>query len=190
MKRFMASLTFMLLFVVSAESRGDTYKVDPVHSSTVFRIQHANLGYVWGRINDPGGTFVLDAADPAKSTFNLELQVANVDTHNDKRDAHLKSPDFFNAKQYPTITFKSKSVKAGVAANMLEVTGDLTLHGVTRSVTIPVELTGKGEFPPGSQRAGVEATFTVKRSEFDMKNMVGPVGDEVRLIVALEGVKQ
>ena len=190
MKRFASFLSVVVLLMLSAQSRGDTYKVDPVHSATVFRIQHANLGYVWGRINDPSGTFSLDAADPTKSTFNLELQVANVDTHNDKRDAHLKSPDFFNAKQYPTITFKSKSVKAGSAANMLEVTGDLTMHGVTKSVMISVELTGKGEFPPGTQRAGVEATFTVKRSEFDMTKMVGPVGDEVRLVVALEGVKQ
>jgi polyisoprenoid-binding protein YceI len=191
MRHFARLLSVVALLVLAAQSRAaDTYKVDPVHSATMFRIQHANLGYVWGRINDPGGTFLLDAADPTKSVFNLELQVANVDTHNDKRDAHLKSPDFFNAKQYPTITFKSKSAKAGASANMLEVTGDLTMHGVTRSVTIAVELTGKGEFPPGTQRAGVEATFTVKRTDFDMKNMVGPVGDEVRLIVALEGVKQ
>ena len=191
MKRFLtAPIALVVLMVLSAQSRGDTYKVDPVHSFTVFRIEHANLGHVWGRINDPSGTFSLDAADPTKSTFNLELQVANVDTHNDKRDAHLKSPDFFNAKQYPTITFKSKSVKAGSAANMLEVTGDLTMHGVTKSAIISVELTGKGEFPPGTQRAGVEATFTVKRTDFDMKNMVGAVADEVRLIVALEGVKQ
>ena len=189
MKRFAPLLSLVLLLAFAAVTRADTFKVDPVHSSTVFRIQHANLGYVWGRINDPAGTFVLDA-DPTKSTFNVELQVANVDTHNDKRDAHLKSPDFFNARQYPSITFKSTAVKQGANANTLEVTGDLTLHGVTRSVTIPVELTGKGEFPPGMQRAGLEATFTVKRTEFEMKNMVGPVGDEVRLTVALEGVKQ
>jgi polyisoprenoid-binding protein YceI len=191
MRHLARLLSVAALLVLAGQSRAaDTYKVDPVHSFAVFRIEHANLGHVWGRINDPGGTFTLDAADPTKSTFNLELQVANVDTHNDKRDAHLKSPDFFNAKQYPTITFKSKSAKAGAAANMLEVTGDLTMHGVTKSVTIPVELAGKGEFPPGTQRAGIEATLTVKRTDFDMKNMVGPVGDEVRLVVALEGVKQ
>src|SRR3954471_2674673 len=119
MRHFARLLSVAALLVLAAQSRAaDTYKVDPVHSATVFRIQHANLGYVWGRINDPGGTFALDAADPTKSVFSLELQVANVDTHNDKRDAHLKSPDFFNAKQYPTITFKSKSAKAGASANM------------------------------------------------------------------------
>ncbi len=145
---------------------------------------------MWGRFNDPAGSYTLDSADPTRSTFNVQLQAANVDTHNDKRDAHLKSPDFFNAKQYPTITFKSTAVKQGANANTLDVTGDLTLHGVTKSVTIPVDLTGKGQFPPGTERAGVEATFAIKRTDFDIKNMVGPVGDEVRLVVALEAVKQ
>ncbi|MDB5323932.1 MAG: hypothetical protein JWN40_5563 [Phycisphaerales bacterium] len=192
MKRFAPLLSFtILLAAFAAQSRAaDNYKVDPVHSAAVFRIHHANIGYVWGRINDPAGTFTLDDADPPKSNFNIELQVANVDTHNDKRDGHLKSPDFFNAKQYPTITFKSTAVKQSPSAKVLDVTGDLTLHGVTKSITIPVELTGKGEFPPGTQRAGIEATFTIKRSDFDMKNMLGAVGDEVRLTIALEGVKQ
>ena len=191
MKRFASFLSLTILLAgAAAQSRAaDTYKVDPVHSAAVFRIHHANIGYVWGRINDPAGTYALDDADPTKSSFNIELQVGNVDTHNDKRDAHLKSPDFFNAKQYSTITFKSTAVKKG-AGNTLDVTGDLTLHGVTKSITLPVELTGKGQFPPGTQRAGVEATFSIKRSDFDMKNMLGAVGDEVRLTVALEGVKQ
>ena len=193
MKRFLtASIALVVLVVLSAQSRGDNYKVDPVHSATVFRIQHANLGYVWGRINDPGGTFTLDAGDPTKSTFSLELQVANVDTHNDKRDAHLKSPDFFNAKQYPTITFKSTAVKKSAQANAFEVTGDLTLHGVTKSITVPVELLGKGEFPPRTPRAAVETVFTIKMSEFDVKGipgMPGAVGDELRLIFAAEGGK-
>ena len=191
MKRFAPLVSFIALLAIAAQSRAaDNYKVDPVHSAAVFRIQHANIGYVWGRFNDPAGTFTLDLADPPKSTFNIQLQVANVDTHNDKRDAHLKSPDFFNAKQYPTITFKSTAVKQSPSAKVLDVTGDLTLHGVTKSVTIPVELTGTGQFPPGTERAGVEATFTIKRTDFDIKNMVGPAGDEVRLTIALEGVKQ
>jgi polyisoprenoid-binding protein YceI len=192
MKRFAPFLSFTILLACAAlQSRAaDTYKVDPVHSSAIFRIQHANIGYVWGRINDPAGGYTLDPADPTRSTFNVELQVNNVDTHNDKRDAHLKSPDFFNAKQFPTVTFKSTAVKKGASDKVLDVTGDLTLHGVTKSVTIPVELTGQGQFPPGTQRAGVEATFTIKRTDFGMDKMVGMVGDEVRLVIALEAVKQ
>jgi polyisoprenoid-binding protein YceI len=167
----------------------ETYKADPVHSFALFRAHHAGIGYVWGRFNDPGGTFVLDD-DPAKCTFSAEIQAANVDTHNAQRDGHLKSPDFFNAKQYPTITFKSTSAKKGDAPKTLLVTGNLTMHGVTKPITIPVELTGKGQFPPGTQRAGVEATFVVKLSDFEIKGLPGAVGDEIKVIVALEGVKQ
>src|SRR6185436_16496600 len=113
----------------------------------------------------------------------------NVDTGNAQRDGHLKSPDFFNAKQYPTITFKSTSVKAGESPTTLAVTGDLTMHGVKKSITIPVELTGNGEFPPGVKRAGVEATLTVKLTDFEIKGMPGALSDEVKVIVSLEGMK-
>jgi len=178
---------FTAMVAVQANA-ADTFKADPVHSAVVFSAHHANSGYVWGRFNDPSGTFTLDD-DAAKDSFTVEIPVANIDTHNDKRDAHLKSPDWFNAKQYPTIAFKSTSVQK-TNDTTLQVTGDLTLHGVTKSVTVPVELTGRGEFPAGTQRAGIQATFTVKTSDFDIKGMPGAVGDEIKVIVALEGVKQ
>lgn len=191
----MNKLSLLVLLAVSlalaAPARAaDTYKADPVHSFTLFRAHHAGAGYVWGRFNDPAGTFALDDADPAKSTFTVEIPVANVDTHNAQRDGHLKSPDFFNAKQYPTITFKSTAVKKGDSPNTVSVTGNLTMHGVTKPITVPVELTGKGQFPPGVQRAGVEATFVVKMSEFQIKGLPGVVSDEIKVVVALEGVKQ
>jgi polyisoprenoid-binding protein YceI len=178
----------VLLALVVQVRAGDTYKVDPVHSSIIFRIKHMNISNVFGRFNEPTGTFVIDDADPTKTTLNFEIQAANVDTHNAQRDTHLKGPDFFNAKQFPTITFKSTAVKKG-EGNMLDVTGDLALHGVTRSITVPVEITGQGDFA-GSHRVGLETTLTIKRSEYDMKNMVGPVGDDVRLNIAFEGAKQ
>jgi polyisoprenoid-binding protein YceI len=189
MTRFAAPVAVALLVVSTWARAGDTYKADPVHSAVVFRAHHAGIGYVWGRFNDPSGTLVLDEADPMKSTFAVEIPVANVDTHNDKRDAHLKSPDFFNAKQYPTIKFQSTAVKKG-EGNVLQVTGNLTMHGVTKPITVPVELTGKGQFPPGTARAGVEATFVVKMSDFEIKGLPGAVGDEIKVVVAMEGVKQ
>ncbi len=189
----MLSLTAILAIGALAQA-ADTYTVDPVHSSAVFRVHHANVGYVWGRFNDPSGSFSIDESDLTKSTFSVEIAVANVDTHNEKRDAHLKSPDFFNAKQYPTITFKSTAVKKSPNTsvqegnrNVLDVTGDLTIHGVTKSVTVPVEYVGKGQFPPGTPRAGIEATFNLKMSDFKFKGMPGMIGDEVRVIVAMEG---
>ena len=187
MKRFAALALSLLSFTVGALA-ADNYKVDAVHSSSIFRIKHANTAYFYGRFTDPTGTFALDEADPTKSSFAVELAVEKVDTGNDKRDAHLKSPDFFNAKQYPTITFKSTSVKK--EGDKLAVSGNLTMHGVSKPVTAMVEMTGKGQFPPGTQRAGVEATMTVKMTEFEMKGMPGALSDDVKIVVSLEGVKQ
>jgi polyisoprenoid-binding protein YceI len=189
MNRFaLSALTLVALLGAAAQSRAaDTYKVDPVHSSVVFRVTHAGIGAVYGRFNDYGGSFALDDADASKSTFAFEIQVNGVDTRVEKRDAHLKSPDFFNAKQYPTITFKSTAVKKSDKPNTLEVAGDLTMHGTTKSVTVPVEIIGKGNFM-GAPRVGIESVFTVKMSDFGFKGNPG-VGDEVKLFVALEGAK-
>lgn len=184
-----AGVLYSTVVMAVGPGPAETYKVDPVHSTVLFRAKHVGASYVWGRFNDPSGTFVLDQADPTRSSFSGEIPVANVDTHNEKRDAHLKSPDFFNAKQYPTITFKSTSAKKG-EGNVLHVTGNLQMHGVTRSVTVPVELTGTGELPPGTKRAGLEATFVVKLSDFEIKGLPGAVSDEIKIIIAVEGVKQ
>jgi polyisoprenoid-binding protein YceI len=187
MKRFALLLSFTILLAFAAQSRAETYKVDPVHSSAVFRIQHANIGYVWGRFNDPAGTFTLDLADPPKSSFNIELQVANVDTHNDKRDGHLKSPDFFNAKQFPTLTFKSTKIEG--SGDVYKVTGDLTLHGVTKPITVEFKKGPDGKGQKGEVRGGGETRFTIKRSDYGMTFMTGPLGDDVNIILSLEGVK-
>ena len=182
-------LAVMVLAFGSEALAAENYRVDPVHSSAVFRIKHANLVPFWGRFNEPAGAFTLDEADPSKSTFTVEIAVDKVSTGNDRRDNHLKSPDFFNAKQYPKITFKSTSVKKGEGENILDVSGDLTMHGVTKPITVKVELAGKGQFN-GKPIAGVEATFTVKMSDHEIKGMPGALSDEVKVIVALEGGKQ
>ena len=169
-------------------ARADNYKVDPVHSFAVFSIHHFNAGNVWGRFNEPGGQFTLDNSDPTKDAFTVEIKVANLDTANAKRDSDLKGPDWFNVRQFPTMMFKSTSVAKG-EGNNLNVTGNLTIHGVTKTVTIPVEVTGMAQTPLGF-RAGIQATVTIKRSDFGMKGMPGGVGDDVRIIVAIEGTKQ
>src|SRR3954447_21767447 len=158
--------------ILSPSANADAYKVDPVHSFALFSIHHFNAGNVWGRFNEPAGSFTLDP-DPAKAAFNVELKVANLDTANARRDTDLKGPDWFNARQFPTITFKSTAVKKGEGAqgNRLEVTGDLTIRGVTKSVVVPVEVTGTAADPFGKTRAGIEATVTIKRADFGMKAM-------------------
>ena len=150
----------------------ETYQADPVHSSVVFRVKHMNTSYFWGRFNDLSGTFSLDSADPAKSKLQFQVKAASVDTGNAKRDQHLKSPDFFNAAENPKLTFKSKEVKAG-SAGKWSVTGDLTIHGVTKPLTCDVEMVGTADSPQMGARAGFETTFTIKREDFGMKNMIG-----------------
>lgn len=167
---------------------GDTYKVDPVHSSTVFRVGHAGIGTIYGTFNEAKGQFTLDKNDASKSSFDVAIVANSVNTHVEKRDAHLKSPDFLNVKQYPLITFKSTSVKK-VGDGKLEVTGDLTLHGVTKQVMLPVDIVGVGQFPPGTARAGVETTFTVKQSDYEIKGVPGATSDEIKLMVAFEGTR-
>ena len=185
MNRFITTALFVAC-VSSAAFAADALKVDPVHSSFVFKVNHANIGHIWGKFSEFGGTISIDDSDLTKSTFDITVNPASVDTGNKKRDEHLQTPDYFNVKEYPTVTFKSTSVKK-VSDNRMEVTGDLTLHGVTQSITVPVEILGKGEFPKGNGRIGIEATFSVKMSEYKIKGDPKSVGDEIFLVASLEG---
>jgi polyisoprenoid-binding protein YceI len=178
-----------LMGMASLARAAETYKVDPVHSSCLFRAKHFNAGYFYGRFNEITGTIVVDEANPAKSSAEIQVKVESIDTNDAKRDQHLKSPDFFNAKQFPTITFKSKQVKKS-GKDTYEMTGDLNLHGVTRSVTAKVTRTGEGKDPFGKFRIGFETVFTIKRSDFGMKFMLGPISDEIQLIISVEGLRQ
>lgn len=166
----------------------DTYAVDAVHSAVVFRALHMGASHAWGRFNELSGTFSLDEADPARSVLDFQVKTASIDTGNPARDKHLRSTDFFNAIQYPTITFKSKSVaKVGEA---YEVTGELTLHGMTRPLKVKVVPVGAGKGPMGAAIRGIDASFFVKQSEFGMTKMVGPIGDDVWVNVSIEGTKK
>lgn len=186
--RFSIVLAFMTLGVVGLAQAADTYTADPVHSSVVFRIKHMDVAHVWGRFNGLKGEFALDEGAPESSSLQFQVEAKNVDTGNAKRDEHLRSPDFFNAAQFPAITFKSTAVKK--AGDRYEVTGDLTLLGVTKSITVSVDKTGQADTKQMGPRMGFETTFTIKRSDFGMNKMMGAVGDEVKLIVAVEGGKK
>lgn len=185
--RHMLAVVFVVVASSSLALAADTYKVDPVHSTVIFKVGHFEVSNFQGRFNEPTGTVAIDPGDPSKSSFNIEIQADKVDTANAKRDGHLKSPDFFDVKQFPTITFKSTAVKG--SGDKLEVIGDLTLHGVTKSITVPVTRVGEKDTGKMGYRTGWEATFNLKRSDYGMTTMVGPVADEVQLTVSLEAVK-
>lgn len=166
----------------------ESFKIDPVHSKALFRVQHLGAGQFYGRFNEVTGTIAFDSTGDAGPDLDVSVAIASVDTGNEKLDGHLKSPDFFNAKEHPTMTFKSKSSKK-VKDRIYEISGDLSIHGVTKPLTTQVEWTGTAEKAMG-KRCGFEAVFTIKRSDFSIKYMLenGGLGDDVRVIVSLEGV--
>jgi polyisoprenoid-binding protein YceI len=186
-RRILSAVALSLVPWLAAGRSGqaaDTYKADTTHSSTVFRVKHMNASYSWGRFNDLTGSFAIDEANPTESRFEFQVKADSVDTADAKRDQHLKSPDFFNVVQFPTITFKSQSVtKTG---NAYEVTGDLTLHGVTKPITLKIVPTGKSKNQMGAPIIGIESSFNIKRSDFGMSKMVGPIGDDVWVNVSVE----
>ena len=182
-------LVTFLSFLSAAAHAADTYQVDPVHSSMLFKIRHLNVADFYGFFDDVSGTVSLDPANAAGSSLNLEVKTDSIDTRNPKRNQDLKGPDFFNVKQFPTITFKSTKVE-NAGADAYRVTGNLTLRGVTKPLALEFKKTGEGKGMKDEYRAGGEAQFTIKRSDFGMSYMQGVLGDEVTLIISLEGIKK
>lgn len=167
----------------------DTYKIDPVHSEVSFKVRHA-LAKVSGRFAKFSGTVKVDIADISKSSVEVSIEAASINTDNEGRDKHLKGADFFDVEKFPTITFKSTSVKE-VAKGKLEVTGTLTMHGVTKTITFPI--TNAGTQPgmkPGTVLAGfVDGALTLNRSEYGVKYGIPLVGDEVAISLNIEAGK-
>lgn len=174
----------------AASAEALTYVIDGVHSSVLFRIEHMGVGQNWGRFNDISGSIDYDPENPASSSIQVEVDAASVDTANEKRDGHLKSGDFFSVKEFPTIAFESTKVEG--RGDDLKVTGNLTLHGVTKPVTAAVTHVAHGTDPGGNAMVGLEARFGIKRSEFGMSYGIenGGAGDQVDLIVSFEAKHQ
>lgn len=183
----------LLALPVLAAAAPVTYKVDPDHSGVGFTVRHF-VTNVPGRFKDFDGTIKYDKQNPAASSVEFTIQTASIDTANTDRDGHLKSADFFDVEKFPTMSFTSTGVKAQ-DADTLEVTGDLTIHGVTKKVTIPVEVLGTMPMPKG-EKAGFETSFTVNRKDYGIVwNRVldagGTIlGDDVKISVAVEADKQ
>lgn len=176
------------LCAMALSAQAQTYRVDPVHASVVFRVKHLETSYFYGLFKQVEGEFTI-SDDPSKVSVDITVQAGSVDTNNPGRDKHVKGPDFFSVGEFPTITFKSTKVAKGEDGK-LAVTGNLTLHGQTKEITVQVEVTGQGTDMKGREIAGAETTFTVKRSDFGMTKLIPAVGDEIKLMVAVEGVKK
>jgi polyisoprenoid-binding protein YceI len=164
------------------------FEIDSAHSSVQFSVSHLGMTRIAGRFDQLQGDFRYDPAHIEKSSARMTVQAGSIDTDHDKRDASLRSDDFFDAAHFPTIRFESKSVNGNDSAFAL--VGDLALLGVSRPVTFRVSKTGEGRDPWGGYRAGFEATTTLKRSDFGMRYMLGPVGDEVTVTIEIEGIRK
>jgi len=164
------------------------YAIDEAHTSLTFKASHLGLSWTHGRFDEVTGNFEFDETGPEEASFKLVAKIDSIDTNNKKRDEHLRSPDFFNAKQFPALTFVSKSVKA--VKGGWEVTGDLTMHGVTKPVTFVLTGGKAAEFPKGTKRIGFSTDFKLKRSDFGMDKMLEAIGDEVHVSISFEGTSK
>jgi polyisoprenoid-binding protein YceI len=181
------------LAMASPALAADTYQFDKSHTTVGFQVRHI-FTMLGGKFQDFSGTIKVDRARPESSSVEFTVQVASISTNEPKRDEHLKSPDFFDVANHPTITFKSTAVKPA-GNNVYQVTGNLTLRGVTKSITIPVTLLGEGKDPWGNEKIGFETSTTLDRKDYginwnktlDQGGVL--VGDEVKVQVSVEANK-
>jgi polyisoprenoid-binding protein YceI len=175
----------------AAVDEAPRFAIDTGHSTVMFKVQHLGLSNFYGVFNEFAGEVVHDESDPANSSIELVVQAESVDSRSGDRDKHLRNPDFFNAREFPEITFKSTSITA--AGDGYEVTGDLTLRGVTKEITAQAEVVGAGETPFGDYRMGFEARFTIDADDFEMayrRKMPDALGKDIEMLVSLETIRQ
>jgi polyisoprenoid-binding protein YceI len=191
MKKHTLNITFLASLICFAGARAeDTYTVDPVHSYVGFSISHMVINNVKGKFKDFSGAVVVDGS--ALKEAHGSIQTKSVDTSNQGRDQHLRSPDFFDAEKFPEMTFKSKRVD--VAGGKSTLVGDFTMHGVTKEVSLAAKLSGPIKDPQGKMRVGLKATGELSRKDFGMtfnKTMETGgliVGDSVELEINAEAV--
>ncbi|MGA8482561.1 MAG: YceI family protein [Chthoniobacterales bacterium] len=183
--------TFLLACAVTHPGfAAETYEVDPIHSFVLFKVTRLGAEYVYGRFTGGlSGMVSFDSAAPDKSAVALEVKTDTLDTGFAQRDKDIKGDDFLNVKQFPVVTFKSKSVQK-VTDQQYTVTGDLTFHGVTKPLTVQANIIGQGKSMKGESLTGVEFHFTLKRSEYGVNYGLPGIGDDVDLTVAVGGVRK
>jgi len=172
-----------------------TFAIDKTHSEATFQVRHL-VTRVRGRFTDFQGTISFDEAQPVNSSVTFSIPAASVDTNVADRDAHLRSEDFFFVEKYPTITFSSTKIAAGKSEDDYFVTGNLTIRGVSRTLTLPVSYLGKAKDPWGNEKLGFETEITINRKDFGLTWNAALeaggflVGDEVKISVSLQASAQ
>jgi polyisoprenoid-binding protein YceI len=177
--------------VSASAARAGAYDVDGLHSSVVFKVRYQNVANFYGRFNEVSGTYSIDPANPSASEIDIAVNAGSVDSNHEGRDDHLRGPDFFAAKEFPAIRFVANSFEA-VDADTIRATGDLTLRGVTKRVSVDVDWMGEGPDFRGGTRSGFETTLTINRSEFGVNYGVenNVLGDSTEITIAITGMQK
>ncbi|SFR52710.1 Polyisoprenoid-binding protein YceI [Marinobacter daqiaonensis] len=187
-----SAVTLAMMGTASADQHSGTYAFDKkdAHQFITFEISHLGYSTLYGRFNEFDGQFTFDADNPANSSVEVTIDTASVDSNHAERDKHLRSEDFLYVDEYPRATFKSTEVVVNDDGDEAEVTGDLTLRGVTREVTLDVDLVGHGEDPWGGYRMGFDAQTELRLEDFGIPMDLGPASETVKLEISVEGIRQ
>jgi polyisoprenoid-binding protein YceI len=181
-----AIVSLALALVLPAAAETQSWNIDGAHSSAQFSVRHMGISTVRGAFTKVSGTVQYDPADLAKTVIDATIEAASVDTRVEMRDNDLRSPHFFDASKYPTLTFKSKKV-AEAGPGKLKVTGDLTIHGLTKEITLDVEgPSAPVKDPRGNLRVGASASTTINRKDFGVDGAAAVVGDDVPITIDME----
>lgn len=185
--RFVLSLICTVGLAVSASAQSDTWQLDPSHSSAEFSVRHMGISTVRGAFTKVAGTVQYSPADLAKTSLDITIDAASIDTRVEMRDKDVRGPRLLDVEKYPTITFKSKRVEAA-GAGKLKITGDLTIHGVTKEVVLDVDgPTGPITDPRGNQKMGASATTQINREDFGVSGFPSAViSNEVGITIDVE----
>lgn len=190
MKKSLLGLTLGTLLFTTGTAVAADYTIDKQgqHAFVNFRIQHLGYSWLYGTFKDFDGSFTFDEKNPAADKVNVTINTNSVDTNHAERDKHLRSAEFLNVSKFPQATFASTEVKK--AGEGLDITGNLTLNGVTKPVVLAAKLIGQGDDPWGGKRAGFEAEGKIRLKDFNITTDLGPASQEVDLIISVEGVQK
>jgi len=188
MSRNFLAFAATLLLAASAVAQ-DSWKIDPAHSAAQFSVRHLGISTVRGAFTKVSGSAQLDEANPGKSSVQATIEAASVDTRVEMRDKDLRSPNFLDVEKYPTITFQSKKVEAA-GQGKLKVTGDLTIHGVSKEVVLDVDGPSDAMKDPwGNMRRGASATTKISRKDFGVNGAPMAVGDDITITLDVEMIQ-
>jgi polyisoprenoid-binding protein YceI len=188
--RYIALFTAFLMLTLSAAAEVQTWQIDPNHTAAQFSVRHMGISTVRGAFTKVSGTAQYDPSSPSKTSVDATIEAASVDTRVTMRDDDLRSGNYFDVAKYPTITFKSKSVQAA-SEGKLKIVGDLTIHGVTKEVTLDVDgPSAPVTDPKGNSHVGASASTTVNRKDFGVGGESTMVGEQITITIDVELVRK